>query len=112
MAECENEIEQEGEDQQSIVQYILRKSTDFRGGSSCQSKVREGSPCRTREACRACSLPILNEAVVDVETAAHRPRGKLAIRDFDNVHETTDLLAPDDPGKLYSAIECKDAAGR
>ena len=27
------------------------------------------------------------------------------IRDLNNVHEITDLLAPNDPGKLYSAIE-------
>ena len=32
------------------------------------------------------------------------------IRDFDNVHEITDLLAPNDPGKLYSVIERKAAS--
>ena len=31
------------------------------------------------------------------------------IRDLNNVHEITDLLAPNDPGKLYSAIERKAA---
>ena len=30
-------------------------------------------------------------------------------RDLNNVHEITDLLAPSDPGKLYSAIEHKAA---
>ena len=29
------------------------------------------------------------------------------IRDLNNVHEITDLLAPNDPGKLCSAIERK-----
>ena len=29
------------------------------------------------------------------------------IRDLNNVHEITDLLAPNDPGKLYYAIERK-----
>ena len=31
------------------------------------------------------------------------------IRDPNNVHEITDLLAPNDPGKLYSAIQRKAA---
>ena len=31
------------------------------------------------------------------------------IRDLNNVHEITDLLPPNDPGKLYSAIERKAA---
>ena len=31
------------------------------------------------------------------------------IRDLNNVHEITDLLAPNDPGKLYYAIERKAA---
>ena len=31
------------------------------------------------------------------------------IRDLNNGHESTDLLAPNDPGKLYSAIERKAA---
>ena len=34
------------------------------------------------------------------------------IRDLNNVHEITDLLAPNDPGKLYSAIERKAAGWR
>ena len=33
-----------------------------------------------------------------------------AITDFNNAHEITDLLAPNDPGKMYSAIE-RRAAG-
>ena len=34
----------------------------------------------------------------------------VGIRDLNNVHEITDLLAPNDPGQLYSAIERKAAS--
>ena len=84
----------------------------------------------TAEHTAALPLPRQDEAAVDLETVAHRPQGvagcwKFAIqrnsdaislrtvtdgiRDLNNVHEITDLLAPNDPGKLYSAIERKAA---
>ena len=46
--ECHDEVEQEDEGLRSIAQDISRKSTDFLGGSSCQSEDKEGSSCHMR----------------------------------------------------------------
>ena len=105
----------------------LRDPESVAQRNPCEHGRGHGS--KSREVCQARSLPRQNEAVVDVETVAHRPQGvasggKLAIqRNNDavpedghgryqrpqHIHEITDLLAPNDSGKLYSAIECKAA---
>ena len=77
----------------------------------------------SREVCLACSLPRQNEAAVGAVTVITDPKELQAarcspsketvmqslktvtggIRNLDNnVHEITDLLAPNDPGNLYS----------
>ena len=82
--------------------------------------------------CQAGPLPRQDGTAVDIETVAHRPQELQAagsspsretvmqslktvtggIRDLNTVHEITDLLAPNDPGKLCSAIERKPPVGR
>ena len=94
-----------------------------------QRQHGRGHGSASREVFQARPLQGQNEAVADAETVADRnqevasgkswPSKETAmlslktmtggIRDINNVHEITDLLAPNDPGKLFSAIERKAA---
>ena len=61
----------------------LRDPESVAQGNLCELGRAHGST--SREGCQACSLPRLNEAVVDVKTQAHRPQrvaggGKVAIQ--------------------------------